>query len=463
MQSIADPMNFELTPSQRIAVDSMKVFLKKRIGYSFDERVLVLKGKAGTGKTTILRVALWELIQEDLNNPIYKEHDYFSNFENIIPNVIGVTVSHKAKIRLQSSIPNATTYAGYFGLKPVYASDGKVRFEKDRINPTKTLPHQIPFLVVAHDEVSMYGMDYVNFIEEYTHSNSKIILVGDPNQLPPIVEDRENVSDMDSPVFFYFSNQVTLTERVRQTFGNPIVDLSDAISEEIEGKHNTKRILDLIKTDKYNNGIGYRSIKRTEVIKDYISHYVKDDQTRIICYTNVGINAMNKQIRKKLIPHADQMYVKGDAIYMNKTYPVSKEKAFYNSEEFVIQNIEITKHMGLKCYKMYLEKDSSSFCYVVHEDSIAAYKQIILNKEKEAKAAPPKSKARLFVELKIYKENFADISYGYAFTAYKAQGSGFTNVYVDVANIFNCGLSNKRALQALYTAITRATHQVIFL
>lgn len=42
------------------------------------------------------------------------------------------------------------------------------------------------------------------------------------------------------------------------------------------------------------------------------------------------------------------------------------------------------------------------------------------------------------------------------------QGSGFTNVYIDIADIMSTPISDKRKLQTLYTAITRATHQVIF-
>ena len=37
-----------------------------------------------------------------------------------------------------------------------------------------------------------------------------------------------------------------------------------------------------------------------------------------------------------------------------------------------------------------------------------------------------------------------------------------SNVYVDLNDILSTPISDKRKLQTLYTAITRATHQVIF-
>ena len=62
-----------------------------------------------------------------------------------------------------------------------------------------------------------------------------------------------------------------------------------------------------------------------------------------------------------------------------------------------------------------------------------------------------------------FLEKFANISYGYCYTSHKSQGSTFKNVFVDVNDIITINISPKRKLQALYTAITRASHSVYFL
>lgn len=465
MENTKESINFELTPSQKVACEKIEEFIKKPIGRTFKEKVLVIKGKAGVGKTTLIKYALRKLIEKDEKSEPYNEDDFFSDFSYEIPNVMGVTISHKAKLRLQYSVPNACTYAAYFGLRPIYAFDGSLSFEKQSFNKfsPKIHPHQIPFLVVTHDEVSMYDMNYINTLEKYTHSNSKIILIGDNNQLPPITSKLEERSDLNSPAFTYFENYVELTERVRQTAGNPILDLSDEISKEIQGDKNLERILELISKDVINNNIGYRKIARTDVISSFVNTYKENSDTRIICYKNVTIDAINKRVRKKLFPNTDERFVKGDALYMNKTFKNEEKQIFFNSDEMVISDIVKFNKANIEYYKAQIKGDiPSSYLILLTENGQLKYDKILKEKSKKAKEASFKIKGQMWKEFYDFQDKFANVSYGYAFTAYKAQGSGFKNVYVDVTDIQNTKLSDKRKLQTLYTAITRATHQVIF-
>ncbi len=455
-------MSFKPTPSQEKALSTIKKFINEPCGNKFSERVLVVTGQAGTGKTTILKFALEKLIAQDLRNSIYKEEDFFSDFMNSIPNVMGVTISHKAKLRLQESIPNASTYAAFFGLKPVYDFDGSISFEKQHsLNSKRILPHQLPFIVVVHDEVSMYDMHYLKFIEEHTQPGTKIILVGDPSQLPPITKGNVK-TDLDSPSFTFFKNVVKLEERVRQTVGNPILDLATAIHEEIFGGKNIQRILQIINEDKFSDGIGYRKIQPTELVKDYLSTYAENDQTRVICYRNKKIDLINNLIRKKMFEDASSIFVEGDALYMNQTYINKEEVVFYNSEEFRIRAISEVYVNEVHCYKAQVKGDPSASIFLVSEIGQKVYKNKMKELKNKAINADFRYKSKAWEKYYDFRDLYADVSYGYAFTAYKAQGSGFKNVYVDVNDILTTPISDKRKLQTLYTAVTRATHQVIF-
>ena len=66
-----------------------------------------------------------------------------------------------------------------------------------------------------------------------------------------------------------------------------------------------------------------------------------------------------------------------------------------------------------------------------------------------------------FAEYHSYKAAFGDVSYAYAMTCYKAQGSTYKHIFVDMNDIRTTGpLSKKRKLQSWYTAVTRASHNV---
>ena len=58
-----------------------------------------------------------------------------------------------------------------------------------------------------------------------------------------------------------------------------------------------------------------------------------------------------------------------------------------------------------------------------------------------------------------FKEQFADLSYGYTVTNYKIQGSTIMGCYVNLSDILAVGpLSDKRKLQAFYVGISRPTN-----
>lgn len=457
--------NFKFTPSQSEGFQEFEKFLNAPVSNNFYERVFVITGQAGTGKTTFLKYALQALTSKDLENGInYDEDDFFSDISFNVPNVMGVTVSHKAKLRLQESIPNASTYAGYFGLKPDYMNDGEMKFVKKPKTPfSKPDLCELPFLVVVHDEVSMYGMQQIHQLEAETNSSCKIVLVGDKNQLPPIEDGVQKKTDIDSPVFVLFKNKIELKERVRQTIGNPILDLADEIRKEIWGERDLMRILKLIhKENKFKDGVGYRTIKPAELVNDFTSAYKKDNDTRIISYRNNRVTKLNEGIRKRLYPNVNNKFTNGEALYMTNTFTNHNDKSFYNSEEITINSISEFIKDGVKCYRAICGNDAYDSIDLIHEDGLKAYNLKLNDLKDDALSKSGKARKEAWARYHDFVNKFAQVAYGYVFTAYKAQGSGYKSVYVDTSDILSIPVSNKRKLQALYTAVTRATHEVVF-
>lgn len=172
----------DLTKEQAKGVQQIKDFLKAPINYDDpNTRVIVLQGQAGTGKTTMLKIALEDIIASEAG----LSHESIQNkfeadlFNKGMLGCIGVTVSHKAKKVLSNSIPICTTYASYFGLMMKYNEFGDQIFTRND-NP-KVLEKALcnkPHKVAVHDEVSMYDKEMIEYLLKNTDPITKIILVG---------------------------------------------------------------------------------------------------------------------------------------------------------------------------------------------------------------------------------------------------------------------------------------------
>jgi len=66
-------------------------------------------------------------------------------------------------------------------------------------------------------------------------------------------------------------------------------------------------------------------------------------------------------------------------------------------------------------------------------------------------------------EFYLLREHFADLRHSYTITAVKSQGSTYDNVFVDIPNVQQMPAGQKEKNRCLYTAISRARHNVILL
>lgn len=460
---------------QKNALKAIEEFKKIPIDKNnVNSRVFVLSGPAGSGKTTLIKYALSKELNEDMS---YFNEDMDIFYKNSM-NVCGVTLSHKAKNVLKKSIINSKTYASFFGLKEQHNPDGTRVFVKQLPNPLNPDPCYLPHKFVVHDEVSMYDMEMIKIILDETSLSSKIILMGDINQIPPI----NTLGDLDSPAFTLFENTFYLTERHRQTNENPILELSDLIIEEIQGSQNLNRVLEAFKETKFENGIGYRNIPYSKFLNDYKNISKDYTDTKVIAYRNEKVNIFNVSIRNHIYSKPDKPFIPEEIIYMNDSFVKEKNSkqgkgekqwTFFNSDEYVIKSVNTDNYMGIDVYLVYVYNNNhhhlrhvkEPYMRIVSPSGMKKFNEISFFRKKEA-INEPNSRERS-KKWKFYYDfisQFANVSYGYCYTGHKIQGSGYKNIYVDVNDIITVGpISDKRKLQSLYTAITRATHSVIFL
>ena len=245
-------MEVILTNSQKEAAEKIDKFLKS------DQMYFRLTGPPGSGKTFLIKYALERFLKE--------EEDTGKMC------VVGITLSHKAKNVLnKASIRHCRTFASAYGYKEVIKEDGSRVFSPASFLEEKPVGH-LPIPIFVHDEISQYSYEMKKIVFTKTSIFSKVILMGDKAQLPPI--DSTMAVDEDSPMFSFELPdfcQHELNERVRQKKGNPILDLSDIIREEIFGSQNMSRVIEEILKPKldYENK-GHLIIEEKDLYDEYL-------------------------------------------------------------------------------------------------------------------------------------------------------------------------------------------------
>jgi energy-coupling factor transporter ATP-binding protein EcfA2 len=441
------------TKSQEEGIQKIAKFLVS------DEPYFVLTGPAGSGKTTIIKLGLKKLLEEPRQ-------------ESSNPNVYGITVAHQAKNVLANSINKVATFAKAFGYKEkIDELTGKRTFVPidPRYLQEPPIGHE-PIPVFVHDEVSMYSHEMLRIVMKSRSPFSKVIFMGDNAQLPPV--DSEMKKDEDSPVFDMPVPdwcKHTLTERVRQKVGNPILDLSDMLREEIFGKQNLIRIIEEILKPKIVNGCGYDIIQR----KDLINHYMDNSKgdylnNKIIAFRNKTVAEINLQVRNVLFNNPLESLLKDDVICLTNNYMGSNGISKFrleNSQNFIVKNVskfKLNTHFvsfPIPCYYGYIDEQKTKFVITPQESSIHLYQQAL-----DELLAEAKSDGKRWKDFWEFKDLFTEFTMGYSINAYRSQGSTYKNVYLDLIDVLSVKpLTNKRKLQTIYTAITRPTDFVMFI
>lgn len=440
-------MEVNLTKSQEEGIEKINKFLNS------DQRYFRLTGPPGAGKTFLIKHALQKYLKEEQDSGKVC--------------VVGITLSHKAKNVLnRASINHCRTFASAYGFKELIKEDGSRVFSPSSFFEEKPVGH-LPIPIFVHDEISQYSYEMKNIVFSKTSIFSKVILMGDKAQLPPI--DSTMAIDEDSPMFSFELPdfcQHELTERVRQKEGNPILDLSDVIREEIFGSQNMGRVVQEILKPKLNEeNKGYLILDESDLYQKYLESKNFLDN-KIIAFRKFKVNERNNVIRSILFPNTNQKLINGDLIFMTNNF-VSEDgkQKIMNSDEFIVLDVRtfmMDSPVGKKieCYKADVWSDGRIKNIITPTEA----GEIEYQKTLERLIANAKQNPKLWPSKFAFEKQFCEFTMGYGINVYKSQGSTFKNVFVDIVDMLDTKpLTTKRKLQAIYTALTRATDVCYFI
>ncbi len=465
-----------LTESQKRVFKSMKDFI-----YKSDDRVFLLKGYAGTGKTTLMRFLI-----DDLNK---KEREYR----------LLASTGRAAKVLGDLSGNVATTIHGMIytlkdlnkdisAIAETSTDDSGQLFLVFEPNVVGNETGECVYIV---DEASMIGdletkcVTQAKFgtgrlLKELLHydqrKGSKFIFVGDPCQLPPVSQTSSPALDQK-----YFMNEfrlqaqeAQLTEIMRQGKDSSLITVSQDIRRRYSHSPETPESYGKMKI--WGERFHFRHCRDIQILTSnevLLQNYVNDVKTNgfdnaiYLCRSNNDCYKMSLTVRAQLgfrgrVCVGDQLMVvqnnlltglvNGDMVEVVELHSKIERRANQDFRRVKVKNLFDGTIHSILLMESLLDCSTPN---VSADEQTELFKDFAIRMHHMG--IKQKRDEERFREHLMNDEylNALRCMYGYAVTCHKAQGGEWNNVYLQMPR--NLTLNPvKGNFQWLYTAITRA-------
>ncbi|MDO4229640.1 MAG: AAA family ATPase [Capnocytophaga sp.] len=440
---------------QDIALQQLTEFL---LDQNSTNRLFLLKGFAGTGKTSITNC----LIQ---NLPLIKHKAVLLAPTGRASKVMAGFAKQQA-FTIHKHIYFTKTQGGNvnFALKPnkyrntlfivdeasmIAENDGQV-FEQ-----TSLLDHLI---------------DYV-----YSGQGCRLLLMGDTAQLPPVNSDYSPALDIRNLEIQYNKevSHIELNEVIRQEKKSGILHNATRIREMIFDTYSDKNFQ--FDIQKFRDIIRLiEGVDIQEAIEDSYNNNGQE-QTAIIVRSNKRAVLYNKQIRRVILGNEDElsagdllMVVKNNYFWQKDISDVSfiangdtlevlriyafRELYGFRFAEVQAQLIDYPNQPPFDTVLLLNTLDSENPSLTYQENN-KLYEEVLLDYQEETSAYKKYLKVK---ENPFF--NALQVKFSYAITCHKSQGGQWETVFIEKPYLPNG--SDDNYLRWLYTALTRATKKV---
>jgi exodeoxyribonuclease-5 len=416
-------------------------------------KIFLIKGYAGTGKTTIISALV----------------NAFKTLK--IKSVLLAPTGRAAKVL--SAYSNKTAYTIH---KKIYrqksSKDGFGIFALDNNLHSNTffIVDEASMISNKSGDSSIFGSgrlldDLIKYV--YNDKSCKLILIGDTAQLPPVGIDMSPALDPDQLNLYGLTVlEYNLKEVVRQHEDSGVLLNATNIRNLISSENYTfpKFELDDIADIQKISGADL-----IETISDSYDKYGYED-TMIITRSNKRANQYNKGIRSQILWREEEIAV-GDFLMVvkNNYYWIDEnEKIDFIANGDIAEIIKISKYeerygfrfvdvtlrfidygdLEIEC-KIILDTLDINTAALSSEDN----KQLFYNVLEEYQHEKTKKRKYEGVRNDEYF-NALQVKFSYAITCHKAQGGQWKNVFIDHGYIAE-DMMDKEYLRWLYTAFTR--------
>ena len=458
----------KLTPHQQQAFNAVQTFVK-----GDEQSIFILKGYAGTGKTTLVKFLL----------------DWLAELETVKPVLLASTGRAAKVLENKAKYEAFTVHSHIYSFEVLEEKGGK---KEDAWNANKSgqlllnfglkssPPSESKILYVV-DEASMLShisanensltkfgsgnllLDLLQFVGE-----NKILFVGDPVQLPPPTGNNPFSPALNAEFmqknFNKPTGQFELTEIMRQKEGNAILDLATDIRNIVIRRENRdwEQVM-----DKKASSI-YTPFTQNIMIDRYLGAVGKSwDKAVILTHSNKQAYFLNMAMRKKLFKGEPPMHLLVGELLMvtqNSYYVplangdqviVRSVKPAGNRAGFRFLEVEVEALHNKQIYKTLLLQD---FLFRP-EANLDPEKQrhLLIDFDKRARNRNLKRNSKDYKDAMLNDPylNALRAKFGYAVTCHKSQGGEWSEVFINLSETLNM-LDIETRFRWLYTAVTRA-------
>jgi len=366
---------------------------KKAIHNAIESNLFILTGGPGTGKTTVIKGIIfayckYHQIPITYNDPLF-------------PVKLIAPTGRAAKRMNETTNIHAETIHRFLG----YSFDGKFLFNKE---------NQVEADVIIIDEASMIDVFLASQLLQSIPSTTKVIIVGDEDQLPSVGPGQilKDLIDCD------MINYTKLNTIHRQAEDSNIIKLAHSINNELVPDDIMKTYDDRYFVSETPNNFKSRIINVIEYLNNLEYNLHEDIQVLIPMYRGqTGIDEINKAIQKefnpntsKVVEHMDREFRIGDKVIQ-----------LVNQIEDNIMNGDQGVVVG------------------INDDGV------VVDFTKN--------------EVLFKKGDLINLKHAYAMSIHKSQGSEYKVVIMPIFRNYHIMLKRK----LLYTGITRAKEKLILM
>ncbi|MCF6361456.1 MAG: AAA family ATPase [Cyclobacteriaceae bacterium] len=443
---------FEPTAGQLKLFDLMDDFLNP----DHPSEILVLKGYAGTGKTSLIPALVQVL-------PLF-------NFKYLLMAPTG----RAAKVMSGYTKRSAFTIHKIIFKQTADPSSGLLKFSR--------LKNYNKHTVFVVDEASMLSEDdnfgqagvlsqLMTFVFE--HPTNRLILIGDTAQLPPVGQDKSPALDRQfiENKFKRPALEVELTEVMRQQQNSGI--LINATNLRAQLKTNTVNIQ--LETKQFKDVYRMTGEKLEDGLRYSYDKYGPEN-TMVVCRSNKSALLFNNHIRMGLLYRQEEVEAGDHLMVVRNNYhyvPDDSPSGFLANGDYVwVKKIINNEEMyGFRFATLEFQlvdlPDAEPFEAKVILDTLHTHTPALTPEQNKELYAAVKDDYQDITNKKLLNEklredpylNALQIKYAYAVTCHKSQGGQWKSVFVDQGYITEEQI-NKEYIRWLYTAVTRASSEL---